>query len=86
MHYDTVGEYGSFGEAMECIRTLTGIPWNEEPNVAPCASGETCSRLYVINEYDTSTIRWKYISTTEPIVDISAKGVTWFNKDVKVYL
>ena len=68
--------YASFELALTEIRNRVAIPWDEEPNLAPCTSWRTCGRNYVIREYDDSTSPSTFIRTT-PVVEIDAKGVRW---------
>ena len=63
-------EFADVEDAIEELRRRAGIPWNREPNRAPCASWPNCKRRWVL--LGESEI-WK-----EPIwVEVSAAGVKW---------
>jgi len=70
------GEFKSLEEAIDELRRRTQIPWNTEPNLAPCMSWRTCGRNYEIIEYDTTHTPWEVIST-KSVLEIDAKGVRW---------
>jgi hypothetical protein len=75
LHSEPVdGEFPSFELALSEVRRLAGIPWGEEPNVAPCQSWRTCGRHYEIVEYETPS--WTERERT-PIVEIMSDGVEW---------
>lgn len=67
------GRYSSFDEAMAELKRRADLPWDEPPNVAPCASWKSCGRNYEIVEYDTSARPWKELRRV-PVLEISA---TW---------
>jgi hypothetical protein len=50
------------------------IPWDEEPNAAPCTSWRTCGRTYEIVEWDTRANREQ---RRTPYLEISSRGVKW---------
>lgn len=52
------------------------IPWDKEPNVAPCANWRGCGRRYEIIEYDTSSEPWRELRRMLAL-KISAGGVVW---------
>ena len=53
------GSFASFEDAIEELERRAGIPWDEEPNQAPCLNWRTCGRHYVVIEYDASSQPWK---------------------------
>jgi len=61
-------------EAIAELERRATIPWNEEPNRAPCKSWAKCGRRYVIEEYDDAES--DQISRVL-MLEISAKGVDW---------
>ena len=81
VHCDMHGRFVTFEEALTELKTRANIPWNEEPNRAPCTSWRTCSRDYSIAkmDYDYHTKMWKQVERTS-IVDISSSGVVWHIK------
>ena len=75
-HAEQVSEHPSLGNAWEALRHLATIPWDCEPNVAPCKSWQTCGRNYEIIEYETSTQPWQELRRVAGL-SVSAKGVVW---------
>ena len=65
------GKFQTRGEAIAELERRATIPWDVEPNRAPCTSWRTCGRRYEILEYDDAG---EYLSR-EPVLEISAKGV-----------
>jgi len=72
-HAEPMSDHGSFEAALAELARLARIPWNEEPNQAPCMSWKTCGRSYELIEYDPST---KPATTVRHIaaLDVSAQG------------
>lgn len=70
------GEFDSFEDAMKELQRLSKIPWNQEPNLAPCSGWQSCGRRYEIFEYDVGLTPWKVISH-QPVLEIDAKSVRW---------
>jgi hypothetical protein len=70
------GNFNSFEEALTELKRRAGLPWNEEPNKAPCKSWRTCHRIYEIVEYNTSTQPWTEFSRVR-VLDVSSAGVQW---------
>jgi hypothetical protein len=70
------GEFTSLFEAMVELRRRSALPWNEEPNVAPCTSWQTCGRTYAVVEYDTTAVPWKVIQW-HTMLEVTAAGVIW---------
>jgi hypothetical protein len=72
LHAEPHGEFPTFRQAIDELRRRGAIPWNEEPNRAPCTSWETCSRRYEIIEYNGAReIR------RVTVLEVSAAGVKW---------
>lgn len=63
-------------QAIAELRRRSEIPWNEEPNRAPCTNWLNCGRRYELVEYDETVSPWKELSRNL-ILDISAAGVRW---------
>lgn len=72
------GDYQTWDDAMDELRRVATIPWDQEPNRAPCTGWRDCGRKYEIIEYDTSATPWKFI-TRHSVMEIDAKGVRWEN-------
>ena len=75
-HAELRSEHSTFAEAVEELKRLSAIPWDQPPNTAPCMSWKTCGRNYEIIEYETSNEPWRQIRRV-PAFEINAKGVTW---------
>ncbi len=78
-HAEQYSVHETFEAAVRELERLARIPWDKEPNVAPCQSWKTCGRRYEIIEYDTSTTPWKMLSRV-PALKVSAQGVLWDDK------
>ena len=70
--------FQSFDQAMAELRRRANIPWNEEPNVAPCQNWQKCGREYAIIEFDWAT---KRELSRVVVLEISAEGVRWVNNE-----
>jgi hypothetical protein len=75
-HADNEGEFQTPQEAIAELERRARIPWNEEPNRAPCTNWRNCGRWYELVEYDDTVIPWKELSRNLVLV-ISAAGVQW---------
>ena len=68
------GKFRTRAEALSELERRAKIPWNEEPNRAPCTNWAKCGRRYVIEEYDdTESVPISRVV----MLEISAKGVEW---------
>lgn len=87
IHAELVGEgFVSFQAALTEVRRLASIPWDVEPNVAPCKSWRTCGRHYEIVEYETSTEpSWKELRRF-PVVEVMSDGVRWNASQLPLHL
>ena len=74
IHCETQGEFDSFADALNELQSRAALPWDAEPNRAPCQSWRTCGREYEIIEYDRTAQR---DIRRIPALRISASGVTW---------
>lgn len=79
LHCETIGEYHTLQEAKTEIKRLANVPWDQEPNRAPCTSWQTCRRLYDIIEYDDSIIPWNEINRIL-ILSVGSNGVYWYKE------
>ena len=70
------GEYQTLNDAMDELRRLAEIPWDQKPNLAPCTGWRDCGRKYEIVEYDTNNRPWKLLSQ-HSVLEIDADGVRW---------
>lgn len=72
------GDYRSIAEAVAELQRRQALPWDKEPNVAPCQQWRTCGRVYEIIEYDTASTPWRELSRV-PYLEITAGGVRWLH-------
>jgi hypothetical protein len=75
LHGEWIGEFGTLGEAIAELERRSLIPWDAEPNRAPCESWRTCGRAYEILEYaetNTSTD-----ASRKKALEVSADGIKW---------
>jgi hypothetical protein len=73
-HAELHGEFESIDEAIAELKRRASIPWDQEPNVAPCMSWRTCGRRYDIIEYgDGRSAEVRRM----PALEISAAGLKW---------
>ncbi len=75
-HAETIGRFESFQAALDELTRLAAIPWDQQPNKAPCVSWQTCGRKYEILEWDTSDAPWALLSKAD-VLDVSAEGAKW---------
>jgi hypothetical protein len=76
LHAELQGEFATFDEALAELRQRATIPWDREPNVAPCSSWQTCGRSYEIIEYDSSQQPWHVVRRV-PVLEVAASGIKW---------
>ena len=76
------GEFTSLAEAIMELRRRAALPWDEPPNVAPCANWKNCGRSYEVIEYDTSANPWRELQRT-PVLEVTAVGVRWLLDEVR---
>jgi hypothetical protein len=70
------GEFKTFDEAIERLKSISQIPWDNEPNKCPCTNWKECERNYQIVEYKTTETPWTELQRID-ILTVSAKGVKW---------
>jgi hypothetical protein len=76
IHAEWCGEYLTKEEALAELQNRSKLPWNKPPNVCPCMSWRTCSREYVLLEFDTVRTPWAELSRT-PVLTMSAEETRW---------
>lgn len=79
IHAET-DEFPTREAAMSELRRRAKIPWDEQPNRAPCQSWRTCGRRYVLIEYDDSCFPWRAMSC-QSMLEVSASDVIWRGDD-----
>lgn len=75
-HAEPLSQHGSLAEAWVELRRLSGIPWDQAPNIAPCTDWRSCGRSYEIIEFDTSLDPWREVQRVSGF-GIRALGVVW---------
>ena len=75
-HAEPIAEYGTLSEAIAELERLSSVPWDADPNRAPCQNWRNCGRVYELIEYDASALPWKEVRRV-PGLEISRKGVQW---------
>ena len=68
--------YSTFELALAEIQRRVSMPWDAEPNKAPCTSWRTCGCSYVVNKWDITITPFKRLKTTS-IVEIDSEAVRW---------
>jgi hypothetical protein len=75
-HAEQLSEFTSLQDAWAELRRLSALPWDEQPNAAPCQSWRTCGRDYEILEYETFSTPWTLVRRFAGLA-INANGVAW---------
>lgn len=75
-HAEQSGQFSTLDEAVNELRKRANMPWDKQPNAAPCTNWKKCGRDYEIIEYDTSTIPWTTLRRI-PALSVNAEGVHW---------
>jgi hypothetical protein len=75
LHAEQHGEFATFEDAVRELRRRADIPWDHEPNLAPCQSWATCGRAYEVIEYDSQNLP-KQLRRMKAL-DISKEGIVW---------
>jgi len=75
-HAEWGGEFRTLGEALEELTRRSKVPWDQEPNQAPCQSWATCGRDYVVIEFDDQVNPWRQVKRTS-VLKVGANGVMW---------
>jgi len=68
-----VGKFPTKVEALSELERRALIPWNEEPNRAPCSNWRSCGRRYPMLERNDEGDEL----SREFVLAVSAKGVEW---------
>jgi hypothetical protein len=76
LHAESQGEFATIQHAIAELRRRAQIPWDQDPNRAPCMSWKTCGRAYEVIEYDDSHSPWKELRRMA-VLEVSAAGVKW---------
>jgi hypothetical protein len=57
-HAEEQGRFLSRAETIAELKRRAEIPWDREPNVAPCTNWAQCGRRYEPVEYDVMASHW----------------------------
>ena len=83
-HAEPQGQFASFEKAIVELQRRAIVPWNQDPNRAPCTNWRSCGRKYEVIEYDDSHAPWREVQRML-VLEVSAAGVKWadgFGKSV----
>lgn len=75
-HAESQGEFATLKEAISELQRLAQIPWDQEPNQAPCTNWKNCGRRYEVIEYDCTSEPWEEMRRTS-MLNISANAIRW---------
>lgn len=75
-HSEFHGDFETMAAAVEELRRRAEIPWDQEPNRAPCTNWRTCGRSYEIIEFESNPYRETH---RIPALEVSAEGVRWID-------
>ena len=77
LHSEGISTHDSYAEALAKIESLSLLPWDQEPNAAPCTNWRNCGRRYEIAEYMVNdSNQWEELNRTR-ILELSAAGTIW---------
>ncbi len=76
LHAEHHGEFAELADVMLELRRRAEIPWDQEPNQAPCQSWATCGRTYEVIEFDDTHTPWNELRRAKAL-EISKEGVIW---------
>jgi hypothetical protein len=76
LHAEPQQQYPTRQEALLELERRAKLPWDSEPNLAPCTSWRTCGRNYELREYDTSQLPWKKL-WHRAVLELDATGARW---------
>lgn len=76
IHCERIDQCESFEAAVARLEELARLPWDQDPNRAPCTSWRKCGREYQVLEYDDSAIPWKLVRGAD-VLKVSASAVEW---------
>ena len=78
-HCEPQGRFASLSELEIELTRRASIPWDQEPNRAPCQQWRTCGRNYELIEYDDSQVPWKELRRIG-VLRITAAEVVWLSE------
>ena len=75
-HAEQLSRHRTLADAEAELQRLAAVPWDQEPNRAPCTNWRNCGRRYEVVEYDTSGQPGSELRRL-PVLEISAAGARW---------
>jgi hypothetical protein len=76
IHIDYLpGQFTSLGAVVEEFHRLATVPWDQDPNLAPCTSWRTCGRIWTAGEYKVPGRGARWLDDIWE--EVKANGVTW---------
>jgi hypothetical protein len=74
LHAEPIGHFASLAEAVSELRRLAAIPWDQEPNRAPCSDWRRCGRHYELVEVSEDGMDRRELGK---ILSVGAEGDRW---------
>jgi hypothetical protein len=75
-HAEPCGEFMTRQDAMAELQRRADLPWDAQPNVAPCMSWRTCGRFYELIEFDGAFEVYQEKSRVL-VLSVTATGAHW---------
>lgn len=76
LHADSWGGFATLQRTLDELARLAGLPWDQDPNLAPCIGWEKCGRRYELVEYDETQTPWNELRRIR-VLEVSAQQVVW---------
>ena len=76
LHDERHGQFSTLQAAIDELKRRAAVPWDQDPNVAPCRNWRSCGRAYEIVEYAESGHPQKELARFK-VLEVSASGVLW---------
>ena len=77
IHCDLWSTFPTFELALAELRRRAQLPWDQEPNRAPCKQWRTCGRRYVVMELENSQEIPRKVLRRDIVLKVSAGGAEW---------
>jgi hypothetical protein len=77
IHCDLNDRFPTFELALADLRRRAQIPWDQEPNRAPCKQWRTCGRRYVVMEIEKPRGKPSKVLQRVIVLEVSSRGVQW---------
>jgi hypothetical protein len=76
LHAESQGEFSDMTQAIAELKRRAELPWDQDPNLAPCTNWQACGRIYEVVEYDDSQNPWKELSRARAL-EVGPSGPKW---------